>query len=106
MYSLNKDGGWNWIPGKYSFTINSTEKDTINYQYNITGDNGEYKNGREYWLYLPIFNTVGWLKIGILKNTSLFPLPARTEKPIVIYGTSITQGVFYHNWVESHFVHY
>lgn len=92
LYSVNKDGGWNWVPGKYSFTGASTNKDTITYRFNITGDNGIYKNGREYRLYLPIYNTLGWLKIGVPQNTTLNPLPARVEKPIVIYGTSITQG--------------
>ena len=92
LYSVNKDGGWNWVPGKYSFTSASTNKDTITYRFNITGDNGIYKNGREYRLYLPIYNTVWWLKIGVPQNTILNPLPARVDKPIVIYGTSITQG--------------
>lgn len=92
LYSVNKDGRWNWIPGKYSFTNISTNKDTITYRYNISGDNGIYKNGREYWLYLPIYNTVAWLEIGVPQKTFLNPLPARSEKPIVIYGTSITQG--------------
>ncbi|PXX21669.1 lysophospholipase L1-like esterase [Arenibacter sp. ARW7G5Y1] len=92
MYSVNKNGGWNWVPGKYSFTYVGTNKNTITYQYNIIGDNGIYKNGREYRLYLPIYNTVEWLKIGVPENTTLNPMPARIDKPIAIYGTSITQG--------------
>src|SRR5690606_298630 len=33
-----------------------------------------------------------WLEIGVSKQASFTALPARTEKPVVVYGTSIAQG--------------
>lgn len=50
---------------------------------------------REYALYLPLYNGVKKVEIGIPKNSSLWtgpPRPAGRQKPIVFYGTSITQG--------------
>lgn len=50
---------------------------------------------REYLLYLPLYNGVTSVEIGIPKDKSLAKAPARPEgkdKPIVFYGTSITQG--------------
>lgn len=49
---------------------------------------------REYMLYLPLYNGVRSLEIGVNKGASLkaaAPRPA-ARKPIVFYGTSITQG--------------
>lgn len=48
----------------------------------------------EYLLYFPLYARVTDMKIGIKKGTSIAPAPARPkgQKPIVFYGTSITQG--------------
>ncbi|HZZ78296.1 MAG TPA: SGNH/GDSL hydrolase family protein [Gemmataceae bacterium] len=49
---------------------------------------------REYLLYLPLYNGVSNVEIGVAKDTFLAKGPAypRDRKPIVFYGTSITQG--------------
>ena len=49
---------------------------------------------REFLLYLPLYNVVSSLKLGIPNDARLMkavPWPAE-RKPIVFYGTSITQG--------------
>ena len=49
----------------------------------------------EFLLYLPLYNGVKALKIGIAETARLWkaaPRPAGTEKPLLFYGTSITQG--------------
>ena len=48
----------------------------------------------EYILYLPLYNKITELKIGIEEGAFLAPAPPRPlyRKPIVFYGTSITQG--------------
>lgn len=48
---------------------------------------------REYAAYLPLFNGVDSLSIGVPKGASFEGLAPRTEKPIVFYGTSITHGI-------------
>ena len=50
---------------------------------------------REYLLYLPLYNGTVSAEIGLPKTASLEKGPARPDenrKPIVFYGTSITQG--------------
>ena len=50
---------------------------------------------REYMLYLPLYNGVTSVEIGVPEGTSISKAPARPEshlKPILFYGTSITQG--------------
>lgn len=46
-----------------------------------------------YTLYLPLYNTVEWLRIGTAAGRSFAFVPADTARlPIVVYGTSIAQG--------------
>ena len=49
-----------------------------------------------YTLYLPLYNTVKWLKVGTKEGSSFAFVPADTtftaQRPIVVYGTSIAQG--------------
>ena len=50
---------------------------------------------REYLLYLPLYNGVSSVEIGIPKGATLYkadPRPGERAKPVVFYGTSITQG--------------
>jgi hypothetical protein len=87
LYAKNNDGSWAWATGKYSF------KDTVTYTYtNLNLNKEKYKNGREFHLYLPLYNSVVWMEIGVGKDKTFNPLPVSKEKPIVVYGTSIAQG--------------
>jgi hypothetical protein len=47
---------------------------------------------REYAAYLPLYNGVDQLSIGVPPDAKFEPLAPRTEKPMVFYGTSITHG--------------
>ena len=47
---------------------------------------------REYAVYLPLYNGIEKLSIGVSAGAKFEPLAPRTEKPIVFYGTSITHG--------------
>jgi hypothetical protein len=81
LYALGTDGHWEWSGGKYHFG------DTITYHYS------SLKPGqREYDLYLPLYNKVKWMEIGVPEHAHLEPLRLKAQKPVVIYGTSITQG--------------
>lgn len=87
IYAKDSDGKWMWCKGNYSFG------DTIKYNFkNITPNDLYHKEGREYHLYLPLYNSVEWLEIGVDENALFEPLPTRREKPMVVYGTSIAQG--------------
>ena len=87
LYAKDSGGKWMWCKGNYSFG------DTVKYNFRSITPNDEYhKAGREYHLYLPLYNSVEWLEIGVEENALFEPLPTRKEKPIVVYGTSIAQG--------------
>lgn len=87
LYAKNSDGEWMWCRGNYAFG------DTVRYDFkNINPKDQYHELGREYRLYLPLYNSVEWLEIGVPENTRFKPLPIRREKPLVVYGTSIAQG--------------
>lgn len=87
LYAIGNDGDWNWCRGRYSFG------DTITYRFQGLKPNDQYhKQGWEYRLYLPLYNSVTWMEIGTAEGNFFRPLPVRTEQPIVVYGTSIAQG--------------
>ncbi len=87
LYAIDSDGNWMWSRGRYEFG------DTITYRFNNLEPNDRYhKEGREYRLYLPLYNSVEWMEIGVAEEALFKPLPVRLEKPIVVYGTSIAQG--------------
>jgi lysophospholipase L1-like esterase len=87
LYAVSSDGDKLWCAGKYIF------KDTISYDFQGLNPNDPYhKHGREYRLYLPLYNSVKWMEIGVEEKTEFTALPVRPEKPIVAYGTSIMQG--------------
>ena len=87
LYSKSKDGEWLRSWGKYSFgKVNS---------YNFVIDEssvGYKKYGREYQLFLPLYNETDSLEIGVSQDAFFEALPIRKDKPIVAYGTSICQG--------------
>jgi len=87
LYAVNSDGDWIWAAGEYTFG------DTITFRFKGINPNDTYhEHGRRYKLYLPLYNAVEWLEIGVPKGASFVPLPLSKEKPIVVYGTSIVQG--------------
>lgn len=81
LYSLEKDNTWKWTGGNYLFG------DTILYYFHSS----DVKK-RDYYLYLPLYNKLKWLEIGIPEDAGLKPIPIREKQQIVIYGTSIVQG--------------
>lgn len=68
-------------------------KDTISYKFcNLEYPGAGDSNSRTYRLSLPLYNTVSWLEIGIPEGHGLEFVPVGDAKPVVIYGSSITQG--------------
>lgn len=83
LYALEESSdSWSWASGEYSFT------DTITYSYEGLR---KTETGRRYRLYLPLYNTVKWLKIGV-PDSDTIQFFSQKEPPIIVYGTSIAQG--------------
>lgn len=78
--------------GKWTFVAvgrPTTERTTVTLKSGLSGETTEYR------LYLPLYNGVTELLIGVEKDAKLIkpaPRAADRRKPLVFYGTSITQG--------------
>ncbi|WP_298861205.1 SGNH/GDSL hydrolase family protein [uncultured Gimesia sp.] len=85
LYVKTKSGKWRWLAvGKPSQQKNS-----------VSLTSGISPGKREYILYLPLYNGVKSVEIGIPESSKLWKAPAREagkDKPLIFWGTSITQG--------------
>lgn len=85
LYVRSDSGKWHWLAvGKP--TAQTTTAALIA---NIP------EGKREYLLYLPLYNGVSSVEVGVPSGSKLWkpdPRPAEKAKPILFYGTSITHG--------------
>jgi hypothetical protein len=85
LYVRANDGRWQWLGvGRPKEKTNTAQLAT-----------GLPPGKHEFILYLPLYNGVSSVEIGLPKDATLAKAPERPEgrrKPIVFYGTSITQG--------------
>jgi len=87
LYALDPNGKWCLAPGSFSF------KDTITYRFsNIKVSAAFPGRSYEYRLFLPLYNSVAWLEIGVSTGNAFNFMPLSKEKPVLVYGTSIAQG--------------
>lgn len=85
LYVRTESGGWHWLAVGVPMGETTT----------TTHIEGLLPGKRDYILYLPLYNGVKSLEVGIPKETVLEQSPPRASaaaKPVVFYGTSITQG--------------
>ena len=88
LYATDANGELRWCASRFNLSF----KDTINYEFrHITYFTGE-RRGYDYELFLPLYNEVKWLEIGVDDDYDLSLTPVTMEAPIVVYGTSIGQG--------------
>ncbi len=78
-------GNWQWLGAARPDTAKTTEKRLTT---------GMVSEMRECLLYLPLYNGVEKLEIGLPEGAQCNPLPVRPagRRPVVFYGTSIVQG--------------
>jgi hypothetical protein len=85
LYVKLDNGRWRWLAVGQPKAQTNTVRLTA----------GIPQGRREFMLYLPLYNGVSSVEIGIPKANLLAKANARSpnrQKPIVFYGTSITQG--------------
>ena len=88
LYATDANNELRWCASKFNLSF----KDTINYEFkDITYFTGE-DAGYDFELFLPLYNEVTWLEIGVAEEYNLRFLPVSDMPPIVVYGTSIAQG--------------
>ncbi len=82
LYARDEKGKWRWVG-------NTRPDKKVVRQQIVTGlAPGE----REYAAYLPLYNGVENLSLGVPPKAKFESLPPRPDRPIVFYGTSITHG--------------
>jgi lysophospholipase L1-like esterase len=86
LYTTDSQGKAIWSAGAYSFG------DTINYTFKNLNTFASVPTNREYQLFLPLYAHVKWMEIGLPKESELTWITPSTDKPLVVYGTSIAQG--------------
>lgn len=82
MYELDDKGQTFYCAPNYAFG------DTVTYIFR----NLQHPHGGEYELYLPLYNKVTWMNVGVPAGQDFQFTEASHEKPIVVYGTSIAHG--------------
>ncbi|WP_438479197.1 SGNH/GDSL hydrolase family protein [Oleiharenicola lentus] len=82
LYARDSRGKWRWVQ--------ASKPDSQDMRVELI--KGLAPGSREYALYLPLYNGVELLEIGVPTKAAFKPLAPRTAKPIVFYGTSITHG--------------
>lgn len=81
LYARDADGKWKWVQVTRP-AAQEVKAELIK---------GLAPGYREYALYLPLYNGIESLEVGVDKDAKFEGCPPR-EKPLVFYGTSITHG--------------
>lgn len=82
LYAKNGDG-WYFVGGARPTESPTNDAEAIA---------GMTATPREFRLYLPLYNGVSRLEVGVPEEATLRFEPPAPTRPIVVYGTSITQG--------------
>jgi hypothetical protein len=87
-------GRWHWVGIGRSMALENSA--TLVQLHPPAAGGVDGSGGREYMLYLPLYNGVESLELGLPEGATLRPAPAwpgRPDgKPILFYGTSVTHG--------------
>lgn len=86
LYARNEEGQDRWL------AVARPSSQNVNVQLANGIDQRPNGEPRLYTLYLPLYNGVETLEIGVPTGTGFAPVAPRTEKPILFYGTSIMHG--------------
>jgi len=82
LYAQDDRGVWRWV------AVAQPTKQEMD----LTLVSGVRPGKRPFMLYLPLYNGVESLQIGVPENADFQPVPPRTDGLIVYYGTSIAHG--------------
>lgn len=80
---VRRDGKWYFAGAGIPKLVGQNEAEVVG---------GMEAKQRELLLYLPLYNGVSQVELGVPAGASLTMARSRAERPIVFYGTSITQG--------------
>lgn len=83
VYQRNKKGGWDFIAPRFplGFPVEVSCCYDVPVAENV-----------ETLVYLPLYNGIENISFGVKSGCKITPVKKPSEKPVVVYGTSITQG--------------
>ena len=88
LYRIDQDGTSDYVaPNSYRFG-----DEVVLYRYYNMEGSPRHGKGYEYRLYLPLYNGIKIMEIGVNEGSYFRFAPTSEEKPIILYGTSIAQG--------------
>ena len=87
LYVRDGDGGWLWCAPVFTPSIKQEQCSYVYDDITVTSD-----GAKEFHLYLPLYNTVQKMEVGVPAGSSFEFIPVGDAKPLVFYGTSIAQG--------------
>ena len=88
LYSIDDDGKCSYRRPDFNWSFS----DTVRYSFSPVAGERYPGRGYEFRLYLPLYNHVEWMEIGVDSAAMFRWIPRKTERPIAAYGTSILQG--------------
>lgn len=83
LYARDREGHWRWVGATKPETFPEVSQALIS---------GMPQETRSYLLYLPLYNGVTSLHVGVPEGTTFRGVSPRTQNTIVYYGTSIAHG--------------
>lgn len=82
---VRKNNKWIWMAVGKPLSSDKNQEVSLVSNLNAT-------ESYELMLYLPLYNGVSKMQIGVDKGASITAVPASKKKPLVFYGSSIVQG--------------
>ncbi len=92
LYATDVDGNTTHVPNNMKYTFSLNGSDTARFLFDVAEIPVFGKRGTAYELYLPTYNGIKWMEIGVDKGSKFSFTRGSQEKPIVVYGTSIAHG--------------
>lgn len=90
LYAYDKDGNEIWCAAPSGRRLRHGEDNR--YYFNDLSYSNAGKEGYLYEMYLPLYNTITGIRIGIPEGSNLRFVEPDKKKPFIVYGSSIAQG--------------
>ena len=91
LYTKSRNGDELWAAASH-YSMGDTVKYTFGGNTRSLDFDNNQKHAHSYTLFLPLYNEVKWMEIGVPEGAEFRFEQLRAEHPIVVYGTSIVHG--------------
>lgn len=92
LYATDANGKTHWIGNHMAWDFKKNPGDTIVFAYRNISAPEFSDRGLAFELFLPPYNTLKSLEIGVDEGAGFRFIPQSAERPVVVYGSSIVHG--------------